>query len=155
MKISCPNCGKVTTLPPELIARIVREHEGGQPKAVTQSSEADFFQAVGQHSPSNARPPAAQGRPKIRMHPVKIAMLAATLLWPIATIGIYWMSYDHAISTATVTDKGVIFLNYGAGPMTSYAELHSQSFMTGLTFATACWVFGMAFLGALWFAIRR
>jgi hypothetical protein len=156
MKIECPNCGKAYQLPPELIARIIKEHEDHcKAKLSTQPLATDFFREVSQPSPPRTIIREWPRRASWNIaHPAKILMLAATLLWPVGIVVVTFQSYRQTVQTSVDMGDGRIVPDNGAGPVTTKGHALFGSLLAGLVCPTTIWVMVMAFLGSIWLVTR-
>jgi hypothetical protein len=141
MKISCPSCGNTYTLPPELIVRIVKEHQNRQSVQPAPPKEPIFI-------PAPTPPEIAPRRRSL----AKRLMLIVTIFWPIG-VGILWFSEFGNVTKGTYMGGG--FYVVDGHNFISRDALISQVFVSSLIQGSVAWGLAIAFLAVIWFATRR
>ncbi len=144
MKISCPGCGRTYTIPPDLIARILKEHA-----AKPHDPQADFFQEVAADAvrpivPVVHTPAIVPRKPRSK---IKIAMLAVTVLW--LASGLYGGSVNY-LETARRTAE----FHPGEPASNPFVIIPFLSLLAILV-TSPFWLFAMVVLGVIYFASRR
>jgi hypothetical protein len=155
MKISCPSCGKTYTLPPELIVRIVKEHEN----RASQSSPEAFFQSV---SDSRVIPPPApvyaaskigRGKDRKRIGILKALIALVTVLWPVGVV-LFWI-YSMNYWTQKRFEMGGGLYCIDNRNFISREALSTKTLLESLMIGTGVWGLAVTFLGVLHLATRR